>query len=119
MGFEIMSGWNQFPVENNWWARLADYSRHIAPTLTAACRYWYSNDGDGLSADQARRLGAELQRSVDDCSIDAYARQLFKKSVPRFVWSDYEIERRFVNQFIGEVQRFIEFLLTCDGFEIR
>jgi hypothetical protein len=126
MSFEIMSGRKQFSVGGY----LAEYARHMASATGARC-YLYSTEQlinavrarrrhwDGLSADQARRLAAELQRSVEDCSIDAYARQLFKRSVPSWVASDYECERRFVNQFIAEAERFIAFLLTCDGFEIR
>jgi hypothetical protein len=134
MGFDIMSGNDRFPVGSYWWVTLANYSRHIAPTHTAACRHWDSNDGDGLSADQARQLGAELQRSVDDCGVDAYARQLFamlykENSVPSWARTSDELfdrdelprheqERRFVNEFVSEVQRFIAFLLTCKGFAI-
>jgi hypothetical protein len=44
--------------------------------------------------------------------------RVFKRSVPSFVASDYKLERRFVNQLIGEAERFIAFLLTCDGFQI-
>jgi hypothetical protein len=134
MGFDIMSGNDRFPVSSYWWVTLANYSHHIAPTHKAACRHWDSDDGDGLSADQARQLGAELQHSVDDCSVDTYARQLFatlykQNSVPGWVRTSDELfdrdelprheqERRFVNEFISEVQRFIAFLLTCKGFEI-
>ncbi|MFK4525725.1 hypothetical protein ABIF90_003706 [Bradyrhizobium japonicum] len=136
MGFDIVNSASndQFPVGKYWWVTLADYSRYIAPSVTAACRYWYTNNGDGLNADQAHKLGAELQRSVDDCTIYAYAQQLFgvlckERSVPDFVQFDqsdftprefpkHEQERRFVNEFVSEVQRFIEFLLACDGFEI-
>jgi hypothetical protein len=134
MGFEIVGITANFPVGEYWWVALADYCRRIAPCLTAACHHWYTNDGDGLNAAQARQLGAELQRSVDDCSIDAYARQLFaglcnKKSVPSFVrFRDelfdcrelprHEQERRFVNEFVSQVQRFIDYLSSCDGFQI-
>jgi hypothetical protein len=132
MGFDIVSSRNQFPVARLWWGILADYSRHTAPSVAEKCRYWYSNDGDGLNAAQARQLGGELQRSVDDCRIDAYARQYFAlmRTEPDcalqhnvFV-SDcrdlptHEQERRFVDEFVSEVQRFIEFLLACDGFAI-
>jgi hypothetical protein len=136
MGFDIVNGIGPFPVGRYWWRILADYARHIAPSITAACRHWYTNDGDGLTEDHARQLGAELQRSVDNCSIDDYARQLFallcqENSVPDWVEFDdgelfdhrkrarHEQERLIVNEFIGEVQRFIEFLLACDGFEIH
>jgi hypothetical protein len=134
MGVDVVgnrSGWWQ--VGQYWWHMLADYSHHIAPTITASCRYWYSSSEDGLNADQARKLGAALQRSIDDCRIDEYARQLF----PRLLndkqfrclveFQDgaeiFELpkpdERRFVDRFVSEVQRFIEFLQSCEGFRIQ
>jgi hypothetical protein len=135
MGVDVVgnsTGW--WRVAQYWWVTLADYSRHIAPNITAACRHSHTSDRDGLNADQARKLGAELQRSVDDCSIDSYARQLFaglfkKKSLPvlanleldfgRRELPGHEQERRFVNEFVSEVQRFIDFLLACEGFRIQ
>jgi hypothetical protein len=136
MGIDVVgnrTGW--WRVAQYWWVTLADYSRHIAPNITAACRHWYTSDGDGLTADQARKLGAELQRSVDDCRIDDYARQLFlvlcnHESMRSLVEYDdgssdalFPVcrpdERRFVNEFISEIQRFIEFLLARKGFRIQ
>jgi hypothetical protein len=125
MNFEIMSGRKKFSV--GW--HLAEYARHIAPASGARC-YWYSTKeltnavrlrrthGEWLNALGAHRLAAELQRAIEDGSFDADARQLFKVSVPPFVASNYKLERRFVNELIDEVQRFIAFLLTCDGFKI-
>jgi hypothetical protein len=37
-----------------------------------------------------------------------------RRELPR-----HEQERRFVNEFVGEVQRFIDFLLSCEGFRIQ
>jgi len=42
----------------------------------------------------------------------------------RSVWINRELpgheqERRFVNEFVSEVQRFIDFLLACEGFRIQ
>ncbi|WOH51923.1 hypothetical protein [Bradyrhizobium sp. sBnM-33] len=127
------SGW--WRVALYWWFTLADYSHHIAPSVTSACRHWRSSDEDGLNGDQARELAAELQRSIDDGRIDEYARQLFvrlyngKRMRCLVEYEDDSSdapfpvcrpdERRFVNEFIGEVQRFIEFLLSCEGFRIQ
>ena len=132
MGVDVVgnsNGWWRVPPY--WWVTLADYSHHIAPTVSAACRYWYSSDEDGLNADQARKLGAELQRSIDDCRIDEYARRLFPvllndkqmRCLVEFRAEIFELpkpdERRFVTAFISQVQRFIEFLLSCEGFRIQ
>jgi hypothetical protein len=73
-----------------------------------------------------------LPRRSQSCRRGEYARQLFaalctENSVPDFAryedifepeLPEHEQERRFVNEFISEVQRFIEFLLSCKGFEI-
>lgn len=132
MGLEIV-GYNnneQWPVTNYWWCRHIDYSHHVAPTIAAACRHWCTSDGDGLNAHQARKLAAELQRSIDDLRIDEYVRQLFPvllnhNQLPCLVNFQDELfekekpdERRFVDEFVRQVQCFIEFLLACDGFAI-
>jgi len=135
MGVDVVgnrSGW--WRVGQYWWHTLADYSHHIVPTITAGCRYWYSSDEDGLDADQARKLGIELQRSIDDCRIDEYARQLFPvlvndkqfRCLVEFQDDGAELfelpkpdERRFVDEFISQMQRYIEFLLSCEGFRIQ
>jgi hypothetical protein len=127
MNFETWNGTRMYSAANFRW--VADYSRHVAPDLT---RNWCTRDTDELNTSQARQLGAELQRSVDDCSIDAYARQLFAKcwaenSVPDLArFKDLlgpelpktEQERRLVNEFISAVQRFIAFLMKYDGFKM-
>jgi hypothetical protein len=127
MNFERWSGTGVYSAANLWW--VADYSRHVAPELT---RNWYTHNTDELNKAQARQLGVELQRSVDDCSIDAYARQLFAKSweensVPDLArYEDLagpelpktEQERRLVNEFGSAVLRFIAFLTEYDGFKM-
>ncbi|QHO72333.1 hypothetical protein ACH79_06535 [Bradyrhizobium sp. CCBAU 051011] len=113
---------------------IADYCHHIAPSLTGCCRHWYTNDGDGLNAVQASELAAILQGSIDACRIDDYARRLasgqsnirlqddsaeidrlllVQRPLPR-----HELERSYANEFVNQVQRFIDFLLISDGFEI-
>jgi hypothetical protein len=120
-------------VDHYWLFVVADYAHHVVPTITGARRSWCSS-GKELDANQARKLATELQRSVDDCSLDAYARRYFallrmENNVPdsaRFHDEHFDLrelpshdqERRFVNEFVRQVQRFIEFLLACDGFAI-
>jgi hypothetical protein len=127
------TGW--WPVGQYWWFTLADYSHHVAPSITAACRYWYSSDEDGLNADQARKLAAELQRSTVDGSMDGYARQLFlvlcndesmrclveyeDNSSDSFIPVRRPDELRFVNDFVSKVHQFIAFLVSCEGFRIQ
>jgi hypothetical protein len=54
------------------WLPLAQISQHFAPEVCAACKYWDSNDGDGLDADGARRLAVALEQALVAGQIDAY-----------------------------------------------
>jgi hypothetical protein len=47
-----------------WWP-LADYIKQIAPDIAGKCRYWDSNDGDGLDSANALELAAILQAEID------------------------------------------------------
>jgi hypothetical protein len=83
MSFEILSGRDEFLVGSYWCVTLADYSRHVAPSVTATCRHWYTNDGDGLNANQARQLGADCNAqstiagsmSMRTSSLPGYSRK--------------------------------------------
>lgn len=46
------------------WRPIAEYVTTRHPALTKGCRHWHSNDGDGLSAAQARALGAALAADI-------------------------------------------------------
>jgi hypothetical protein len=56
-----------------WWRPLADYACKIAPHITAACKCWHSNDGDGLDAAGARELADALQAEIDSGRCVRYA----------------------------------------------
>ena len=50
---------------NVWgWRPLAMLVRKLAPETTRQCKYWYSNDGDGLRAANAKRLAAILDKAL-------------------------------------------------------
>ena len=55
------------------WRPLADYACKVAPNITDRCRYWQTNDGDGLNARDARRLGERLQEEIDAGRTQLYA----------------------------------------------
>jgi len=55
-----------------WWRPLAAYVQHIAPEITSACKYWQSNDGDGLDAEGAEKLAKEIFTSIEDGRAAAY-----------------------------------------------
>jgi hypothetical protein len=48
-----------------WWRPLADYCREVAPEICSHCKYWDSNDGDGLNAARSIALANALQAEVD------------------------------------------------------
>jgi hypothetical protein len=126
MSFDIDSrNGLHFPVKPFWWITLGYCSEYIAPSVTAACRYWDSNSWDGLNADQAHKLGAALQCALDDGRVDELARELFVVVYKDQWWGGGDLgenrdeqEREYVNIFTSEVNRWIEFLERCHGFTI-
>lgn len=58
-----------------WWHPLADYCCEVAPEITAGCKYWHSNDGDGLNAADSLALAEALQAEIDSGRTDAYAKR--------------------------------------------
>jgi hypothetical protein len=68
-----------------WWMPLAAYcSAVVAPDICAPCKYWHSNDGDGLDAEHASALAEALQREVDEGRTQIYAaeRQAYLDQLP-------------------------------------
>ncbi len=58
-----------------WWRPLAAYACKVAPDVTAKCKYWQSNDGDGLNAQDSRKLADLLQEEIDSGRCDAHGLQ--------------------------------------------
>ena len=48
-----------------WWHPLAGYCLLIAPTVTAKCKMWHSNDGDGLGESDSLLLAALLRAEIE------------------------------------------------------
>lgn len=85
-----------------WWPPLARFCQEVAPEVCAACRYWQSNDGDGLDNDGAIALSLSLQAAVN--TNVAMAR---------------ERESRGKGPFsVENVIEFIAFLRDSGGFSI-
>jgi len=57
-----------------WWRPLADYILEVTPAIASKCKYWHSNDGDGLTKTQALALADVLQGEIDNGSCAEYAR---------------------------------------------
>jgi hypothetical protein len=51
---------------NVWrWHPLAKYCQEIAPDITAQCKHWHHNEGDGLDERNSLLLADALQREID------------------------------------------------------
>lgn len=58
---------------NVWgWRPLADFCLWLAPQITAPCRHWHSNDGDGLDAGHAKRLSDAIVDAIADGRAASY-----------------------------------------------
>jgi hypothetical protein len=62
-----------------WWHPLADYVRQVASDIADNCRYWDTNDSDGLGAADALELAARLQAEIDSGRCEHYARAFAAK----------------------------------------
>jgi hypothetical protein len=77
----------------------------IAPDICAPCRYWHSNDGDGLDAAGAAALAEVLRKEVYAGRTANYAATAFP-------------EEEDLHLFVENVTDFIAFLRKSGGFSI-
>jgi hypothetical protein len=105
---------------------LATLCKTFAPEESKLCQHWYSNDGDGLNAEQSGRLAQRLEAALGDGSIDRLreyleraeelgvrARLEYLQSVGCAMFAHYDATDPYI------VAEFLEFLRTCGGFVIR
>ena len=132
---------------NVWsWKPLAAYCCDVAPEITQACKYWQSNDGDGLDDKGAIALANILEREISSGRTALYekAQEAIAK-VPCNICAGTGIRLQLVgaisnnggsrcNGCQGEgyvtpththypfsaenVKAFVTFLRECGGFEI-
>jgi hypothetical protein len=57
-----------------WWRPLAKYVQNVAPEIAAKCKYWHSNDGDGLNSEDSLALADVLQAELDSGRTATYKR---------------------------------------------
>lgn len=55
-----------------WWRPLWEYCEFVAPELTNMVENGYSNDGDGLDAEDSVLLAKALRKSLRDGTLDTY-----------------------------------------------
>jgi hypothetical protein len=66
MGMSVYGETGAYFQNSVWsWHPLADYVEEVAPDIARQCRYWHSNDGDGLSNANALRLADLLEAEID------------------------------------------------------
>ena len=81
------------------WPPLWGYCEYLAPELTSKVKYGYTNDGDGLNAEDSKALGEMLIK---------HAKQM--ETLPAAP-GERPLEAR-------DLQEFGKFLVDCGGFEI-
>lgn len=54
------------------WRPLADFCTIMAPEITAACKNWQTNDGDGLPEIESIKLAEFLNQTIIDGRADSY-----------------------------------------------
>lgn len=73
MGMDVYGNSGNYFRRSVWgWHPLAEFCRWLAPEITAPCRYWHSNDGDGLDAAHAKQLSDAIVDAVADGRAAAY-----------------------------------------------
>jgi hypothetical protein len=99
MGFDI-KGRNpassrgiEFTVNIWGWTPIAELIIKTAPEIASQCQHWFSNDGDGLDAENSRKLADTLKAELEAGRIP--------KEIADLVEDD-----------------FMPFLLRCGGFSI-
>lgn len=55
-----------------WWRPLASYCLKVAPEVANKCKYWGSNDGDGLNGKDSIKLADALQAEIDSGRTKAF-----------------------------------------------
>lgn len=68
-------GGEYFRSDFKGWQPLATYVQEVAPDITKHCRYWQSNDGDGLGPEDANQLADQLQKELDSGRTFSYERR--------------------------------------------
>jgi len=117
----------------HYWGALVDYLLACGPVeIVGKCRYWNSNDGDGLPAKEAAELGAFLRNEIKNGNCKKYAGERRESGVGKASFDNHPLSKIFHSAgiksvYIGDpnddfsvdnVQAFAEFLEGCGGFQI-
>lgn len=73
MGMDVTGTSGAYFRNNVWyWHPLADYINHVAPDIAANCKYWHTNDNDGLNGADSRALAKILHEELKSGRTAAY-----------------------------------------------
>jgi hypothetical protein len=107
------------------WSALADYMQSVAPDITKHCRYWHSNDGDGLNAKRATQLANRLEEELAAGRTSIYERAHAKISSSKdpvaSIFEEYGFEVAATadqDDLTRNVAYLAKFLRECGGFKI-
>ena len=65
---------------NIWgWPQLGSYIVDTFPELTAPCKRWFTNEGDGLDKEQSLALSRAISEALADGKVDEYVKELDAK----------------------------------------
>lgn len=130
---------------NVWgWRPLAEMVTEMFPDLTAGCKYWQSNDGDGLDAAGSVALAKAINEAIADGRIAKYVRERDARlkalskveckicgGTGRRLWPDgvkecnachgdkvVEPYDKWYSLDENDAKEFAAFLAECGGFEI-
>lgn len=112
------------------WHPLAGYCNAVAPAICAPCKYWHSNDGEGLDAFGAVALAHVLEAEIESGRTESYARASRPGDKPHkdvesllgvlgsLGFTDVAPSPPDPSSFVENVAGFVAFLRDSGGFEI-
>ena len=105
-----------FRTTEAYWHPLADYVCVVAPSISSKCRYWHSNDGDGLNDEDSRSLAIVLREELSSGRTADYA-QAFRKQQADLPMMECSLCRGTGtrNDEIGQRRREAEPTYGCNG----
>jgi hypothetical protein len=77
MTVTALCGEEQFHVGTATWCALAEICLHVAPTVCSVCKYWFTNDGDGLN----EIASLELAKALEGCLAAGTIADIIKRNL--------------------------------------
>ena len=96
MGFDVLGKENGAYFRRTiwYWPSLGTALVEMFPELTAPCKHWFTNDGDGLDKEQSLKLAEAIREALAAGEVERYVRDLGAKlaAIPdeTCTWCTYE-----------------------------